>query len=72
MEILLFQWSQVSKHPEWKSEVDAWFSMFNVSINLNIFYVNLDRLLKLLNFSFNKFFTSRENLNGRELMIMLR
>jgi hypothetical protein len=25
MEIVLFQWSQVSKHPEWKPQVDAWF-----------------------------------------------
>jgi hypothetical protein len=24
MKITLFQCSQVSKHPEWKSQVDAW------------------------------------------------
>jgi hypothetical protein len=24
MEILLFQWSQVSKHPDWKPHVNAW------------------------------------------------
>jgi len=34
MEIPLFQWSQVFKHPEWKPQVDAWFSRFKVSINL--------------------------------------
>ena len=25
MEFLLFQWSQVSKHPEWRPNIDAWF-----------------------------------------------
>jgi hypothetical protein len=55
MQILLFQWSQVFKHSKWKSQADAWFSRFKVSINLNIFYVNLDRLLKLLKFFFYKF-----------------
>jgi hypothetical protein len=37
MEILLFLWSQVSKHPELKPMIDAWFERFKVSINLNIF-----------------------------------
>jgi len=41
MEILLFQWSQVSKHPELKPQVDTWFSTFKVSINLNIFFIML-------------------------------
>jgi hypothetical protein len=74
MEILLFQWSQVSKHPELKPQVDTWFSRFKVSINLNIFfyYVNLVSLLKLLKFSSYKFFTSMKYLNGRELIIILR
>jgi hypothetical protein len=36
MKILLFQWSHVSKHLEWKPQVDAWFSRFRVSIKLNI------------------------------------
>jgi len=36
MKIPLFQWSQVFKHPEWKSQVGAWFSRFKVCINLNI------------------------------------
>jgi hypothetical protein len=49
MKILLFQWSQVSKHPEWKPQVDAWFLRFKVSTNLNFFYhVNSNTLLKLL------------------------
>jgi len=34
MKIPLFQWSHVSKHPEWKPRVNAWFSRFKVSINL--------------------------------------
>jgi len=25
MEIPLFQWSQVSRHPEWRTNIDAWF-----------------------------------------------
>jgi hypothetical protein len=37
MKILLFQWSQVSKHPKWKLMIDAWFERFMVSIKLNIF-----------------------------------
>jgi hypothetical protein len=35
MEILLFQWSQVFKHPNWKPHVDAWLTRFKVSVNLN-------------------------------------
>jgi len=54
IEILLFQWIQVSKHPKWKPQVDAWFSRFKVSINLNIFYVNLFSLLKLLKFEWER------------------
>jgi hypothetical protein len=34
MKILLFQWSQVFKHPDWKSQVDAWFTRFKFSVNL--------------------------------------
>jgi hypothetical protein len=37
MEILLFLWSQVSKHPKLKPMIDAWFGRFKVSVNLNIF-----------------------------------
>jgi hypothetical protein len=37
MKILLFQWSQVSKHPKWKLMIDAWFERFTVNIKLNIF-----------------------------------
>jgi hypothetical protein len=33
MEIPLFQWSQVSRHPEWITQIDAWFSRFEVSVN---------------------------------------
>jgi hypothetical protein len=25
MEIPLFQWSQLSKHPDWRPYIDAWF-----------------------------------------------
>ncbi|KAL9350584.1 hypothetical protein Peur_057839 [Populus x canadensis] len=28
MEIPLFQWSQVSRHPKWKPNIDAWFRRF--------------------------------------------
>jgi hypothetical protein len=52
--IPLFQWSQVSKHSEWKPHVDVWFSRFKVSINLFFYYINLFTLLKLLIF-FYKF-----------------
>jgi hypothetical protein len=34
MEISWFQWSQVSKHPDWKPYVNAWFTRFKVSVNL--------------------------------------
>jgi hypothetical protein len=34
MEIPLFQWSQISKHPEWMSQMNAWFNRFEVGINL--------------------------------------
>jgi len=33
MEILLFQWSQVSRHPEWIPQIDAWFDRFEVGVN---------------------------------------
>ena len=36
MEIILFQCSQVSKHLEWKPQVNAWFSRIKVNINFNI------------------------------------
>jgi hypothetical protein len=33
MVIPLFQWSQVSKYPEWKPNIDAWFKRFQVGVN---------------------------------------
>jgi hypothetical protein len=33
MKILLFQWSQVSRHPDVRSYIDAWFRRFEVSVN---------------------------------------
>jgi hypothetical protein len=33
MEIPLFQWSQVSRHPEWIPQIDAWFDRFEVDVN---------------------------------------
>jgi hypothetical protein len=33
MEIPLFQWSQVSRHPEWRPNIDAWFQRFQVGVN---------------------------------------
>jgi hypothetical protein len=35
MEILLFQWSRISEHPDWKPRVDAWLTRNKVSVNLN-------------------------------------
>jgi len=37
MTILLFNWSQVSKHLACKPIIDAWYRRFKVNINLNIF-----------------------------------
>jgi hypothetical protein len=34
IEISLFQWSQISRHPDWKPYIDAWFRRFEVSVNL--------------------------------------
>jgi hypothetical protein len=33
MEIPLFQWSQVSRYPEWRPNIDAWFRRFQVGVN---------------------------------------
>jgi len=34
IEIPLFQWSQISKHPEWMPQINAWFDKFEVGVNL--------------------------------------
>jgi len=33
MKIPLFQWSQVSRHPKWRPNIDAWFRRFQVGVN---------------------------------------
>jgi len=33
MEIPLFQWSQVSRHPEWRPNINTWFRRFQVGVN---------------------------------------
>jgi len=33
MEIQLFQCSQVSIHPEWITQIDAWFIIFEIGVN---------------------------------------
>ena len=33
MKIPLFQWSQVSRYPEWRPNIDAWFRRFQVGVN---------------------------------------
>jgi len=33
IEIPLFQWCQVSKHPKWRPNIDAWFRRFQVGVN---------------------------------------
>jgi hypothetical protein len=38
MEILLFQWSQVSRHLDWRPYIDAWFRRFEVSVNFKFYY----------------------------------
>jgi hypothetical protein len=32
MDIPLFQWSQVSRHPEWIPQIDAWFNRFEAGV----------------------------------------
>jgi hypothetical protein len=34
MQISLFQWSQITKHPEWMPQINAWFDRFEVGVNL--------------------------------------
>jgi len=52
--------------------IDAWFERFTVSINLNIFYVNLISLL-LINENFLlQILTPRKILNGIELTMLLQ
>ncbi|XP_073261300.1 uncharacterized protein [Populus alba] len=34
MEIPLFQWNQISRHPEWMPQINAWFSRFEVRVNI--------------------------------------
>ena len=31
--IPMFQWSQVSRHSEWRPNIDAWFQRFQVGVN---------------------------------------
>jgi hypothetical protein len=33
MKILLFQWNQVSRYPNWRPYIDAWFRRFEVGVN---------------------------------------
>ncbi|KAJ6969910.1 uncharacterized protein [Populus alba] len=33
MEIPLFQWSQISRHPEWTSQINAWFDRIEDKFN---------------------------------------
>jgi hypothetical protein len=44
MEIPSFQWSKVSRHPEWTPYIDAWFGKFEVGVNSN-FQLILNKLL---------------------------
>jgi hypothetical protein len=74
MEIPLFQWTQVSKLPEWKLIIDVWFGRFKVSIKLNIFFILLIWLVYYLineNFLF-QILTARKNLNGIEPTMLLQ
>jgi hypothetical protein len=38
MEIPLFYWSQVSRHPDWRPYINAWFQRFEVGVNSNFIY----------------------------------
>ena len=74
MEIPLFQWTQVSKLPEWKLIIDVWFGRFKVSIKLNIFFILLIWLVYHLineNILF-QILTARKNLNGIEPTMLLQ
>ena len=37
MKILLFQWSRVSRHLDWKPYIDAWFQKFKVGVNFKFY-----------------------------------
>jgi hypothetical protein len=74
MEIPLFQWTRVSKLPEWKLIIDVWFGRFKVSIKLNIFFILLIWLVYHLineNILF-QILTARKNLNGIEPTMLLQ
>jgi len=52
MEVPLFQWSYVSKNPEWDPIIDVWFEKFKVSIYINNFLnIILIRLVFFFNFN---------------------
>jgi hypothetical protein len=73
MKILLFQWSQVSRHPKCKRRSMHGFQDLRlVSILIFFYYANTVSLLKLLKFTFYNFFTAREIFNGRERMIIVQ
>jgi hypothetical protein len=37
MKILLFQWSRVSRHLDWRPYIDAWFQRFEVGVNFKFY-----------------------------------
>jgi hypothetical protein len=69
MKILLFQWSQVFRHPDWRPYIDAWFRRFEVSVNFKFY------LFFMLYWNywliFNKLFIQRTNSSGIALMTLL-
>jgi len=41
MEIPLFQWSQISKHPEWMPQINAQILLINIIVNKLLFLFKL-------------------------------
>jgi hypothetical protein len=68
MEIPLFQWSQVSKHPEWRPNIDVWFRRFQVGVRLlisSLFLINyFYNFISCIIFILNELFIHNTNLNG--------
>jgi hypothetical protein len=69
MEIPLFQWSKVYRHPDWRPYIDAWFRRFEVSVNFKFYLFFM--LYWNYWFIFNKLFIHRINSSGITLMTML-
>jgi hypothetical protein len=59
MEIPLFQWSQISKHPKWMPQINAWFDRFEVGVNYNFQLINIIVNKLLFLFKINYLYTEQ-------------